>query len=123
MRTNPEKRTYGLTLLFPMNEGVLANDMFGEVVVTSVQKRRALVVPRDALIRTEHGNRVVVALGGGRFRPVEVKPGAEDADYVEIVSGLKDGDRVVVSAQFLLDSESSQRAELERMSGGAEPVH
>ncbi len=119
MRTNPEKRTYGLTLVFPMNEGVLANDMFGEVAVTSVQKRHALAVPRDALIRTGHGSRVVVALGGGRFKPVDVKPGAEDADYVEILSGLKDSDRVVVSSQFLLDSESSQRAELERMTSGA----
>jgi Cu(I)/Ag(I) efflux system membrane fusion protein len=117
IRTNPEKRTYGLRLVFPMSQGVLSNDMFGEVIVTGVRRRNALAIPRDALIRTENKNRVMVAQDNGRFAQVEVQPGVEDGDFVEILSGLKDGDRVVVSSQFLLDSESSMRAEIHRMTG------
>ncbi|MEQ1593322.1 MAG: efflux RND transporter periplasmic adaptor subunit [Thiobacillaceae bacterium] len=117
IRTNPEKRTYGLRLVFPMSQGVLSNDMFGEVIVIGVRKRNALAIPREALIRTENKNRVMVAQDNGHFAQVEVQPGVEDGDFVEILSGLKDGDRVVVSSQFLLDSESSMRAEIHRMTG------
>jgi len=117
MRTNPEKRTYGLSIVFPMEQSALSNDMFGEVTVRSPRRKNVLTIPRDALIRTEGRNRVMVALGDGRFKPVEVQSGAEDGRYVEILSGLKEGDNVVVSSQFLLDSESSMRAEIHRMTG------
>jgi len=117
MKSSPEKKTYGLSLVFQMDETSLSNDMFGEVVVTGAKKHNVLTVPRDALISTEGSSRVIVALGEGRFKPVAVQPGTEDENYVEIVSGLKEGDKVVVSSQFLLDSESSMRAEINRMTG------
>lgn len=78
-----------------------------------------IAVPQQALIPT--GSRVVaiVALGGGRFQPREVRTGLAAGGYVQILSGLEEGDRIVTSAQFLLDSESNLRAALARMAGGA----
>ncbi len=78
----------------------------------------ALLVPREAVIVTGKGARVIVAQGGGRFQPRKVE--AEDVGEDEIVirSGLKEGERVVVSAQFMLDSEANLHAGLDRLSGG-----
>ena len=77
----------------------------------------ALLVPRDAVILTGKGARVILARGGGRFQPREVD--AEDVGEDEIVirSGLQEGDQVVVSAQFLLDSEANLQAGLKRLTG------
>ena len=77
-----------------------------------------LLVPREAVIVTGKGARVVVAQGGGRFQPRQVE--AEDLGEDEIVirKGLSEGERVVVSAQFLLDSEANLHAGLKRLSGG-----
>jgi len=57
----------------------------------------------------------VTALGDGRFQPRVVQVGMMDDDYVEITQGLKPGERVVVAAQFLIDSESNLRAGLRRL--------
>ena len=75
----------------------------------------ALLVPRDAVILSGTGARVILALDGGRFQPREVD--IEDLGEEEIVirSGLQEGERVVVSAQFLLDSEASLQAGLRRL--------
>ena len=75
----------------------------------------ALTVPREALIRTGTRTAVIVALDNGRFRSVDVFEGAESGDFVEIKRGLKEGARVVVSGQFLIDSEASLRASFARM--------
>jgi Cu(I)/Ag(I) efflux system membrane fusion protein len=73
------------------------------------------MVPREALIRTGYRTAVVLALGDGRFQPVEVVPGEESGDWIEIQQGIKEGDLVVVSGQFLIDSEASVRASFSRM--------
>jgi len=57
----------------------------------------------------------VLALGDGRFKPVPVVPGPEVGDMIEIRDGLKEGDRVVTSGQFLIDSEANVRASFTRM--------
>ncbi len=82
-----------------------------------------LLVPREAVIVTGQGARVIVAQGGGRFQQRQVD--AEDLGEDEIVirSGLREGDRVVVSAQFLLDSEANLQAGLMRLSSGHSPSH
>jgi Cu(I)/Ag(I) efflux system membrane fusion protein len=84
--------------------------------------RPALLVPSEAVIRTGERNVVVVADGEGRFRPVEVQIGADSGGRTEVVSGIAAGTRVVVSGQFLIDSEASLRASGTRMQGGAD-VH
>jgi len=83
--------------------------------VTRGRSNNVLTVPREALIRTGTRTSVVVALGEGRFQPVDVVVGAEASDYIEITKGLKGNDRVVVSGQFLIDSEASTRASFLRM--------
>ncbi len=77
--------------------------------------RNTLAIPREALIRTGTRTSVVLALGDGRFQPVDVIAGTESADAIEITKGLKENDHVVVSGQFLIDSEASTRASFMRM--------
>ncbi len=76
-----------------------------------------LLVPREAVILTGKGARVVVARGEGRFQPREVDAEDLGGDEILIRSGLAEGDRVVVSAQFLLDSEANLQAGLRRLAG------
>ncbi|MES0328537.1 MAG: efflux RND transporter periplasmic adaptor subunit, partial [Gammaproteobacteria bacterium] len=85
-----------------------------EMTVYTESKNNVLLVPSSAVIRTGSKNVVVVAKSGGRFQPVDVVTGLDNDEYVEIVSGLKEGMKVVVSGQFLLDSESELRAEISR---------
>ncbi|MCB1796931.1 MAG: copper-binding protein, partial [Candidatus Competibacteraceae bacterium] len=73
------------------------------------------------LISTGVEQRVIVALGEGRFEARPVKTGIEAGDRVEILSGLKKGEQVVTSAQFLLDSESSIRASIQRLTAPPKP--
>ena len=76
-----------------------------------------LSIPREALIKTGKTQRVIVALQQGRFRAQAVTAGLESGDFVEIISGLNEGDQVVTSGQFLIDSEASLRASFRRMGG------
>ena len=94
--------------------------------------RDALVVPTDAVIRTGERDVVIVAESDGRFRPVDVEIGMETGGSTEVRKGLKPGERVVVSGQFLIDSEASLRNTLDRLKGAppagnttsaAAPVH
>ena len=69
----------------------------------------------EAIIETGTRTSVVLALGGGRFRPVDVVTGMASNGQVEILSGIEAGNEVVVSGQFLIDSESSLQASFLRM--------
>jgi Cu(I)/Ag(I) efflux system membrane fusion protein/cobalt-zinc-cadmium efflux system membrane fusion protein len=87
--------------------GRLEPGMYADIRIKPVASPRALMVPEDAVIRTGKRNMVFVALGEGRFSPREVELGVKgEAGMYEIKEGLREGERVVVSAQFLLDSES-----------------
>jgi len=92
--------------------------MLVEVTIHAADRENVLQIPRDALIRTGEGSRVIVARGNGRFQPVTVAPGLESGEFVEIISGLEEGQEIVVSGQFLIDSESSLRADFQRMGDG-----
>lgn len=76
---------------------------------------KIIVVPHQAIIRTGNSDRVVLALGDGKFKSIDVTLGTVFDDVVEIIEGLVEGDEVVVSAQFLLDSESSITSDFMRM--------
>ncbi|ROP59259.1 Cu(I)/Ag(I) efflux system membrane fusion protein [Enterobacter sp. BIGb0383] len=71
-----------------------------------------LAIPEEALIDTGDARRVLVASGDGHFRPVDVVPGMTASGWTQIQSGLKEGDLVVTSGQFLIDSEASLRSAL-----------
>jgi Cu(I)/Ag(I) efflux system membrane fusion protein len=110
-----QTRTLTARLRFDNPDGVLKLNMFAEVQIHTKPAQNVIVVPREALIRTGLSERVVVALGGGRFRSVEVRSGQESESFVEILEGLGPDDEVVVSGQFLIDSESNLSGAIQRM--------
>jgi Cu(I)/Ag(I) efflux system membrane fusion protein len=118
---DPKTRALRARLRFPNPGERLKFNMFADIVIHATPRAKVLHIPREALIRTGSEQRVIVDLGGGRFeaRPVEI--GIEAGERVEIRAGLKEGERVVTSAQFLLDSESSVRASLQRLSKPPKP--
>jgi len=115
-------RNLKVRLRVPNPTGELKPGMYADVVIHGGKKAGVLTVPREAVIREARQDRVILALGDGRFQPREVRLGIETADRIEVLEGLQDGEEVVVSAQFLIDSEASRRASLLRMqpTGGAD---
>jgi RND family efflux transporter MFP subunit len=77
----------------------------------------ATVVPEQALIFTGKRTIAILSIGNGSFKPVEVKTGAVADGYVQVLQGLSEGDTIVTSAQFLIDSESNLNAAIDEMSG------
>lgn len=113
---DPSSQNIGVRLSFTAPEHLLKSAMYVVALIHGESRAGVLAVPQEALIRTESEDRVIVALGGGRFKPVRVRTGIETGGQVEILGGLKEGDQIVVSAQFLIDSESSLQASFRRMS-------
>jgi membrane fusion protein, copper/silver efflux system len=114
-----ETRTLRVRLRFRNSDGVLQPNMFAQVVFHAPGQGEALVVPKEAVIRTGNQDRVVLALGEGRFKSIAITRGRVDEEYAEILTGLSEGDTVVTSAQFLLDSESSKTSDFKRMENQA----
>lgn len=112
---DPVTRTLRLRLRFANADQALKPNMFAEINITNRPTAPTLLVPREALIRTGKGDRVVLALGGGKFRAVHVRTGRISALQAEILEGLEEGQSIVSSGQFLLDSESSKTADLQRL--------
>lgn len=92
--------------------------MYAEVQLHPPAVEGALTVPSQAVLRTGERNLVVAALGDGRFQPREVLLGHEGDGFVQVVSGVEEGERVVTSAQFLIDSESNLKAAIEQLRSG-----
>jgi len=104
-----------------VNPGMqLKPDMYAHVELHPRVKGNTVLIPSDAIIRSGVRNVVFIARGEGRFQPREVSLGLEGEDgTVQVLSGLSGGERIVVSAQFLLDSESSLKEALKKFQGGA----
>ena len=90
--------------------------MYANVKIFGGAKENTIVIPLEGLIRTGREQRVIIALGEGKFQARNVKAGIESGNYVEILQGLNENDEIVISGQFLIDSEASMRASLSRMS-------
>ena len=114
---DPRTRTLRVRLRFANPEGLLKPNMFAEVIIYGGPRRDVLTIPREALIVTGERETVVRALGGGRFQPVDVVTGMKRGGQVEVLSGVDEGDEIVTSGQFLIDSESSLQASFARISG------
>ena len=112
---DPKTRTLQARLRFDNPDDALKPDMYANVRIYAGPKDEVLSIPREALIKTGKTERVIVSLGDGRFRAQEVIAGMESGDFVEIINGLNEGDTVVTSGQFLIDSEASLRASFNRM--------
>lgn len=98
----------------------LKPDMYANLILASATPSPVLAVPKEALIRLGDTDRVILALGEGRFRSTPVVTGIENSQWVEITEGLKAGESIVVSSQFLLDSESNLKAGLTRVEDTSE---
>ncbi|HEY2978270.1 MAG TPA: efflux RND transporter periplasmic adaptor subunit [Burkholderiaceae bacterium] len=102
--------------------GRLAPGMFVTMNFMDMRPEKALLVPSDAVIQTGKRTVVMLAEGQGHFRPVEVQAGIESGGQTEIKRGLQAGQRVVVSSQFLIDSEASLRGLEARLNDEPKPA-
>ncbi|MEP4891164.1 MAG: efflux RND transporter periplasmic adaptor subunit [Aliiglaciecola sp.] len=112
---NAQTRTLRARLRFSNSQQKLKPNMFAQVVIHSKASENTLWVPSEAVIRTREQNRVVLALGDGQFKSVAVTLGRVVNGQAQILDGLEQGDNIVTSAQFLLDSESSINSDFSRM--------
>lgn len=110
-------QTVHLRFPVPNRSGQLRIGAFMDAQLRGEDPEPVLAVPSEAVIRTADGERVVLAEGQGRFRPTPVHAGHSADGHTAILHGLETGQEVVVSAQFLLDSESALRAGLSRLGG------
>ncbi|MFK5986783.1 MAG: efflux RND transporter periplasmic adaptor subunit [Pseudomonadota bacterium] len=108
-------RTLQVRIRFNNPEQLLKPNMFSQLTIHSRSNKESLFVKREAIIRSGKMQRVVKALGDGKFLSVAVKTGSESGGYIEIIKGLKENDLIVTSAQFLIDSESNLSASYARM--------
>ncbi|MDN4502740.1 efflux RND transporter periplasmic adaptor subunit [Alteromonadaceae bacterium BrNp21-10] len=109
-------RTLRVRLKFDNADLALKPNMFAQVSILADSLDNAIIVPKESVIRTGKQDRVVLALGDGQFKSIEVKIGRVDNGQIEIIKGLTTEDVVVTSAQFLIDSESSKSSDFKRMS-------
>ena len=105
---NGATRTVRVRLRFPNPQLQLKPEMFAQVQIKSPVTKKVVVVPSEAVLDTGLKQRVFIALGNGQFEPREVKLGVygDGNQYREVLAGLRGGEEVVTSAQFMLDSES-----------------
>jgi Cu(I)/Ag(I) efflux system membrane fusion protein len=117
---DPVSRTLRVRLRLDNQDRSLRPNMFADVRIEGRGAASIVHIPRQAVIRSGTGARVVVAGDDGRFSTREVLVGIESGDRVAIRRGLDAGERVVVSGQFLIDAEASTRSALERVAPGAQ---
>ncbi len=116
---NEKTRTARVRIVLPNQDLQLKPDMYANVVL-DVDLGERLAVPDSAVVYTGPRRLVFVDLGEGRLRPTEVKLGVHAGGFYEIVEGLKEGDRVVTSGNFLIAAESRIRSAIEYWGGGAD---
>jgi len=120
--TQADSRTLTVRIELPNRSGRLRPGMFATVSFGG-SAQPALLVPSEALIRTGKRTLVMLALDKGRYRPAEVQTGMEAGGDTEILAGLSEGEKIVASGQFLIDSEASLSGVQARpVSGGAPPA-
>jgi Cu(I)/Ag(I) efflux system membrane fusion protein len=116
--TQADSRTLTVRIELPNHGGRLRPGMFATVSFGG-SAQPALLIPSEALIRTGKRTLVMLALTNGRYRPAEVQVGREAGDDTEILAGLSEGENIVASGQFLIDSEASLSGVDARPIGGS----
>ncbi len=117
---DPKTHTLKVRLRFDNPGEQLKPNMYANVKIFGGAKQDTIVIPLEGLIRSGREERVIIALGEGRFEARQVLAGIESGNYVEILNGVKAGESIVISGQFLIDSEASMRGSLIRMTGEME---
>jgi len=113
---DPKTRTARLRLSFPNPDGALKPGMYADIYLKSALEGPRLVIPQEAVIDSGVRKRVFVSRGKGRFEAREVTLGVEGNDHLfEVLRGLKEDEEIVVSGQFMLDSESRLNEAIAKM--------
>ncbi len=116
-----DSRTARVRLVLGNADGLLKPGAYADVLFeTAIEKR--LSIPSEAVLKSSAGSFVVVALGGGRFQSRMIRTGIHHRGRSEVVHGLEDGDEVVVSSQFLIDSESALRESFRKLQKAQAPL-
>ncbi|MBN9563506.1 MAG: efflux RND transporter periplasmic adaptor subunit [Alphaproteobacteria bacterium] len=117
-----ETRTARVRIVIPNPDAALRAGMYASVEVAAPAGNEPVVsVPNSAVLDTGTRQVVLVARGEGRFEPRAVRLGVHGDDWVQVLQGIKPGERVVVGANFLIDAESNMRAALQGFADGAKP--
>jgi len=118
---DPRTRTGRVRVIVSNPSGALRPGAFASVTLAGDSERR-LAAPSEAVLYSEEGARVVVAMGGGRFEPRAIETGLSENGFTEVRRGLSEGETIVASGQFLIDSESRLRESFARMQGADAPM-
>jgi Cu(I)/Ag(I) efflux system membrane fusion protein len=113
---DPQTRTLKARLRFANPDETLKPNMYANIKIYGGPRDDVVAIPIEALIRTGREERVIIARGEGRFESRPVRAGIESGAWVEILEGIEPGENIVVSGQFLIDSEASLKASMQRMS-------
>ena len=119
---NPSTRTLKLSIELPNPSEELRADMYADVTFNVPSARGVIAVPEEAVIRSGERNVIVLDLGNGTFQVREVDLGVNGNGLWEIRKGVSEGSRVVVSSQFLIDSESNLREAIRKLIAEDTPV-
>lgn len=117
--TNEDSRTLRVRIELPNRDASLKPGMFARIKLSRNSEEAALHLPSEAIIRSGTRNIVLLSLPGNHFLPAEVKLGREANGNVEILDGLQEGQEVVASGQFLIDSEANLKGVLAKMSASS----
>lgn len=107
---NPKTRTITVRIDIKNNNNKLKPSMFANVILKGKDIGKVPTVPETAVLRSGKRNIVILSLGDGKFKPVDVKLGLYADGFYQVLSGLKENDAIVSSGQFMIDSESSLRS-------------
>lgn len=110
-----QTRTIKARLEFPNEELLLKPEMFADVTIRSQPKANVVAVPAEAVVRSGVREKLFIVSGPGKFEPRNVVVGVTSEGWTEIIDGISVGEDVVVSAQFLIDSESKLREAASKM--------
>ena len=106
---DPKSRTVKIRIELN-NRGELKPSMFANITIEGEDLGRKPVVPENAIIRSGLKDVVIISLGNGKFKPQQVQLGGYADGYYQVLNGLSEGNTIVTSAQFLIDSESNLKA-------------
>jgi hypothetical protein len=113
-----QSRTVKIRIDVPNRNNELKPSMFANVVIEGPELKLTPVVPENAVIRSGKMDLVILDLGNGKFKPQQVTLGIYSDGYYQVLSGLSEGNKIVTSAQFLIDSESNLRAAVSQFQTG-----
>jgi len=113
---DPKTRTLKVRLNLTNDGNLLKPNQLTQVTILGGAHKDILKIPREALIITGERETVIKSLGNGRFQSANVKIGMQQNNEIEILEGLNEGEEMVVSGQFLIDSESNLQASFNRLS-------